>query len=166
MNGPFSKDSDRTSVGQPISVRVWRRYRGGAIGSRRRGIVYGTSRTTEKLAKAKALGIEETITVNELPEQFVQAIEQLTNGAGVNVILDLVGGDYFPANLRAVAPRARIICVGTTAGRKSEIDLGHVLRKRATIIGTVLRARSTAGEGGNDPPLCRPRPATRGPWSR
>jgi NADPH:quinone reductase len=45
--------------------------------------------------------------------------------------------------LQALASRGRLICVGTTAGRKSEIDLGLVLRKRATIVGTVLRARST-----------------------
>jgi len=63
-------------------------------------------------------------------------------GTGVEVILDLVGGAYFPANLRALASRGRLICVGTTAGPKAEIDLGLLLRKRATIIGTVLRARS------------------------
>ncbi len=72
----------------------------------------------------------------------MESVQRLTGGAGVDVILDLVGGAYFSANLEALAARGRLICVGTTAGRKSEIDLGLVLRNRATIIGTVLRARS------------------------
>ena len=105
--------------------------------------VYGTSRTAEKLQQVRALGLDESITVGQSPQEFVERVQKLTGGAGVEVILDLVGGAYFPANLQALATRGRLICVGTTAGRKSEIDLGLVLRKRATIIGTVLRARST-----------------------
>ena len=107
-------------------------------------IVFGTSRTAAKLDQVRALGLDVGITVENGPQQFVDRIQELTHGAGVDVILDLVGGAYFPANLQALAPRGRIVCVGTTAGRKSEVDLGLVLRKRATIIGTVLRARSTA----------------------
>ncbi len=106
-------------------------------------IVYGTSRTAAKLEKVRALGLDETIVVEKSPEQFVKRVRELTGGAGVDVIIDLVGGHYFPANLKALASRGRIICVGTTAGRKAEIDLALVLRTRATIVGTVLRARST-----------------------
>ncbi len=105
-------------------------------------IVYGTSRTAAKLEQVQSLGLDESIVVAGAPDQFVERVAALTNGAGVQVILDLVGGDYFPANLQALALGGRIICVGLTAGRKSEIDLGLVLRKRATIVGTVLRARS------------------------
>lgn len=105
-------------------------------------IVYGTSRAAGKLARVRELGLDEPIAVADAPEAFVEAVERLTNGAGVNVILDLVGGAYFSANLRALAPRGRLVCVGLTAGTKSEIDLGLVLRKRVTIIGTVLRVRS------------------------
>ena len=104
--------------------------------------VYGTSRTSEKLEQIRALGLSEAITVSDSPEQFVERVFDLTGGAGVDVILDLVGGNYFPANLRALATLGRIVSVGTTAGRKSEIDLGLVLRRRATITGTVLRART------------------------
>ncbi len=104
--------------------------------------VYGTSRSEGKLARVRELGLTEGIHVGDSPQQFVETVQQLTDGAGVDVILDLVGGTYFPANLEALATRGRLICVGTTAGRKSEIDLGLVLRKRATIIGTVLRART------------------------
>lgn len=106
--------------------------------------VYGTSRTADKLEQVRALGLDETITVRDTPQQFVERVRELTAKVGVEVILDLVGGDYFPANLQALATRGRIICVGTTAGRKSEIDLGLVLRKRATIVGTALRPRSIA----------------------
>ncbi|MEO6970667.1 MAG: NAD(P)H-quinone oxidoreductase [Chthoniobacterales bacterium] len=105
-------------------------------------IVYGTSRTAAKLEQVRALGLDEGITVSGSPQQFVERIRELTGDRGVDVILDLVGGDYFPANLQALATRGRLICAATSAGRKAEIDLGLALRKRATIIGTVLRARS------------------------
>ena len=58
------------------------------------------------------------------------------------MVLDLVGGKYFPASLLTLAPRGRLICVGTTAGAKSEIEIGLLMKKRASIIGTMLRARS------------------------
>ena len=80
--------------------------------------------------------------VGDTPAKFVEAVRKWTDGAGVDVILDLVGGNYFPANPDALASSGRLICVGTMAGAKSEIDLGLVLRKRATIIGTMLRGRS------------------------
>lgn len=105
-------------------------------------MVYGTSRTAAKLEQVRALGFDEGITVSGSPQQFVERIRELTGDRGVDVILDLVGGDYFPANLQALATRGRLICAATSAGRKAEIDLGLALRKRATIIGTVLRARS------------------------
>ena len=104
--------------------------------------VYGTSRSAVKLAQLRALGLDVAITVSDSPQQFVERVRELTDNAGVDVVLDLVGGAYFPANLQALATRGRIVCVGTTAGRKSEVDLGLVLRKRATIVGTVLRPRS------------------------
>jgi NADPH2:quinone reductase len=105
-------------------------------------MVYGTSRTADKLEQVRALGLDEIITVSDSPQQFVERVRELTANAGVDVVLDLVGGAYFPANLQALATRGRLICVGTTGGRKSEIDLGLVLRKRTTIVGTVLRPRS------------------------
>jgi NADPH2:quinone reductase len=104
--------------------------------------VYGTSRSAGKLEQIRGLGLAESIHVGDSPQEFVESAQRLTSGAGVDVILDLVGGAYFLANLEALAPHGRLICVGTTAGRKSEIDLGLVLRKRVSIIGTVLRTRS------------------------
>jgi NADPH2:quinone reductase len=104
--------------------------------------VYGTSRTTDKLERVRELGLNESVAVGDMPEKFVEAVKKWTKGRGVDVILDLVGGKYFPANLQAVALRGRLISVGTTAGARSDIDLGLLMRKRATIIGTVLRPRS------------------------
>jgi NADPH:quinone reductase len=106
--------------------------------------VYGTSRTADKLQRLHELniGLDKSAAVGSQPANFVEAVQKWTNGAGVDVILDLVGGNYFTANLEALASRGRLICVGTTAGTKSEVDLGLLLRKRATIIGTTLRGRS------------------------
>ena len=106
--------------------------------------VYGTSRTVDKLQRLHELniGLDQSVAVVSQPANFVEAVQKWTNGAGVDVILDLVGGSYFTANLEALASRGRLICVGTTAGTKSEIDLGLLLRKRLTIIGTTLRGRS------------------------
>jgi NADPH:quinone reductase len=107
-------------------------------------IVYGTSRTADKLERIHNmnLGLDASLAVGDTPANFVEAVGKWTAGAGVDVILDLVGGIYFSANLHALASRGRLICVGTMAGAKSEIDIGLLLGKRATIAGTMLRGRS------------------------
>jgi len=107
-------------------------------------IVFGTSRTADKLDRVRDLGLEQAIAVGDTPEKLTKAVHEWTGDRGVDVILDLVGGKYFPANLQALALRGRLICVGTTAGPKSEIDISVLMRKRASIIGTVLRPRSIA----------------------
>lgn len=108
-------------------------------------LVFGTSRTPEKLERVRALGLDEAIVVpGENAEVFADHILEATAGLGVNAILDLVGAPYLAANLKALAPLGRLICVGMTAGAKSEIDLGMLLHKRLKVTGTVLRARSTA----------------------
>src|SRR5437870_1172998 len=106
--------------------------------------VYGTSRTADKLQRIRDLnlGLDASMAVGDSPAKFVEAVQDWTAGAGVDVILDLVGGNYFSANLDALASRGRLVCVGTMAGAKSEIDLGLLLGKRVTIIGTMLRGRS------------------------
>lgn len=109
-------------------------------------IVCGTSRTADKLDRIRELklGMDESVTVGDAPENIVKAVQTWTNSVGVDLILDLVGGVYFPINLEALASRGRLVCVGTTAGPKSEINIGLLMRKRASIIGTVIRARSIA----------------------
>ena len=104
--------------------------------------VFGTSRTEDKLERAKQYGLSGSVAVADAPESFMAAIQEWTNGRGVDVIIDLVGAAYLEANLKALAPLGRIVLVGTTSGAKGTLDLGMMLRKRATMVGTVLRARS------------------------
>jgi putative PIG3 family NAD(P)H quinone oxidoreductase len=103
---------------------------------------YGTSRTNEKLERARSLGLDEAVAVGNDPQVFAAAVREWTKGAGVNVILDLVGGAYLSANLNALAMKGRLMFVGTTAGVSAELNLGIVMSKRLRLRGTVLRARS------------------------
>jgi putative PIG3 family NAD(P)H quinone oxidoreductase len=103
---------------------------------------FGTSRTADKLERAKQFGLDQSVVVGDSPESFVTATQEWTNGRGVNVIIDLVGAIYLEANLKALATLGRMVLVGTTSGAKATLDFGWMLRKRATIVGTVLRTRS------------------------
>jgi putative PIG3 family NAD(P)H quinone oxidoreductase len=103
---------------------------------------YGTSRTADKLERAKEFGLNSSIAVNGDPAAFAEAVGGWTGGAGVNVVLDLVGSAYLQANLRSLATGGRLIFVGTTSGSKAEIDYGVVMSKRLKIMGTSLRTRS------------------------
>ncbi|CDM66363.1 NAD(P)H-quinone oxidoreductase [Pyrinomonas methylaliphatogenes] len=106
------------------------------------GIAYGTARTAEKLDRARSLGLERGCVVADDPRVFVEAIRDWTGGAGIDLILDLVGAAYLSANLEALAPLGRIIFVGTLGGTKASFDIGQVMRKRLRLMGTVLRSRS------------------------
>jgi putative PIG3 family NAD(P)H quinone oxidoreductase len=101
--------------------------------------VIGTSRTAEKLERCREFGLVDAIVPDD--GNFADAVLRMTQGRGVDVILDLVGGKYFTDNLKSLAHRGRIMTVGLTAGRRSEIDLGALLSKRASVIGTTLRGR-------------------------
>jgi putative PIG3 family NAD(P)H quinone oxidoreductase len=103
---------------------------------------FGTARTAEKVEKAKGYGLVDGVVIENDVEAFVPACERWTSGKGIDVTLDLVGGDYLGASIRASAARGRIMLVGTVAGRQSTIPTGMVLGKRLTLRGTVLRARS------------------------
>lgn len=105
-------------------------------------VVYGTSRTPEKLERAREFGLSEALAVGADPSLMAEAVRVWTRGAGVDVILDLVGAKYLSANLDSLALKGRLLFVGTTAGASAEIDFGTVMRKRLKIIGTVLRSRS------------------------
>lgn len=103
---------------------------------------YGTSRTESKLERAKEFGLDEYVAVENEPQRFVESVKEWTDDKGVNVILDLVGGNYFSANLDSLSLKGRLLLVGTTAGAKAELDFSKVMRKRLKIMGTVLRSRS------------------------
>lgn len=104
--------------------------------------VYGTSRTAEKLERAREYGLDEAIAVGDAPERFAEAVRDWTKGVGVNVILDLVGASYLAANLDALTPLGRLMLVGTPGGASATLDFGKVMSKRLRIMGTMLRARS------------------------
>jgi len=101
--------------------------------------VIGTSRTQGKLDRCAAFDLDVPILANE--PTFAEQVIEATDGAGVGVILDLVGGPYFEQNLASLAAKGRLVLVGLTAGRSAQFDLGLALSKRLTVIGTVLRSR-------------------------
>ena len=105
-------------------------------------IAYGTSRTADKLQRAKEFGLTDSVVVANDSSEFTEAVKRWTNDAGVDVILDLVGAKYLKANLESLALKGRLIFVGTTSGAKAEIDYAVVMRKRLRIMGTSLRTRS------------------------
>ena len=101
---------------------------------------FGTSRSAEKLGRAVPLGLD--VAIDSSREDFAEVVRRETGGRGVDVALDLVGGPALEGNLRALALRGRMIIVGLTAGRSAQLDMGLVLNKRLTIVGTALRSRS------------------------
>jgi putative PIG3 family NAD(P)H quinone oxidoreductase len=107
------------------------------------GAVYGTARTAEKVERAREFGMDEGVVVSNDPRAFAEAVRAWTKGAGVNVLLDLVGASYLDANLDALAPYGRMLLVGTLGGASASLDFRRVMGKRLRITGTVLRARST-----------------------
>jgi NADPH2:quinone reductase len=107
------------------------------------GAVYGTARTAEKIERAREFGMDRGLVVGDDPHEFAVAAQGWTKSAGVNVVLDLVGASYLDASLEALAPRGRLLLVGTLGGVSASLNFRHVMGKRLRIIGTVLRARST-----------------------
>ncbi|HJZ80518.1 MAG TPA: NAD(P)H-quinone oxidoreductase [Pyrinomonadaceae bacterium] len=103
---------------------------------------YGTSRTANKLERAKEFGLVSSVVVDGDPMRFAEAAQDWTNDAGMNVVLDLVGAAYLKANLKSLATRGRLIFVGTTSGSKAEIDYSIAMSRRLHIMGTSLRTRS------------------------
>ncbi|MFW6078995.1 MAG: NAD(P)H-quinone oxidoreductase [Gemmatimonadota bacterium] len=100
----------------------------------------GTSRTPEKLRRAvDAFGLD--VAIDTADDEFADAVRDAAGGEGVHAILDLVGGGYLAANIDSLATLGRMVVVGLVSGRSAEIDLGAVLRKRLTIVGTALRSR-------------------------
>ena len=99
----------------------------------------GTSRSAAKLKRAKQLGLEMGIDASR--EDWVSQIEKSIGVDRIHAILDLVGAPYLDANLRLLGLRGRMVVVGLTAGAQGQLNMGVLLRKRLTMVGTVLRAR-------------------------
>lgn len=109
-----------------------------ALGSR----VFTTVGGGEKVQPCLDLGAERVINYRE--EDFVQVIKEVTNNQGVDVILDMVGGDYVQRNLSALAVEGRLVFIAFLRGAKVELNLAPVMMKRLTITGSTLRARPVA----------------------
>lgn len=102
--------------------------------------VIGTASTAAKLSAAAELGASDGI--NYAHEDFVERVHALTDGRGVDVILDVVGGSYLQRNLDALAPDGRLVIIGLQDGTRAEVSLRQVMSRRLTITGSTLRARS------------------------
>jgi len=106
---------------------------------------FATAGSPDKCAACVALGAERAIDYRR--EDFVAAVLEATGGRGVDVILDMVGGDYTPRNLECLAIEGRLVQIAFLHGPKSELSLLPVLQKRLTITGSALRPRSVEEKG-------------------
>lgn len=105
-----------------------------ALGAR----VLAAGRDPDRLGELRALGADATLRLGpDLPAEARAA----TGGRGVDLVMDLVGGDHLPEHLAALAPRGRLVLVGLMAGSRATLDLGPVLQRRLTLRGSVLRSR-------------------------
>lgn len=107
-----------------------------AMGAR----VFATAGSDEKCAKCLGLGAEVAINYNE--EDYVEVVKAATNGRGVDLILDMVGGPYIARNIRALALDGRLAMIAFLGGPKAEINFAQIMAKRITVTGSTLRPRS------------------------
>jgi len=103
--------------------------------------VFATAGSDEKCRKCEALGAERGI--NYRSEDFVAVVKELTEGKGVDVILDMVGGDYVAREINCLADDGRLAIIALLGGTKAALDLAQLLRRRLTVTGSTLRPRSS-----------------------
>ncbi|MGZ4447277.1 MAG: zinc-binding dehydrogenase, partial [Nocardioides sp.] len=103
--------------------------------------VFTTGGTADKLAACAALGAD--VTINYRDEDFVEVVRQVTDGRGVDVILDNMGAKYLGRNVESLALEGRRGIIGMQGGTKAELDINALRRKRGAVIATSLRARPT-----------------------
>ncbi len=101
-----------------------------------------TAGSADKLARCAELGAD--VLVNYRDEDFVEVVRAATASRGADVILDNMGAQYLARNVEALAPNGRLLVIGLQGGTRAELDLGSLLRKRAAVIATSLRARPAA----------------------
>lgn len=107
--------------------------------------VFATAGTAEKCAACERLGADHAVNYRE--EDFVAAVKRLTEGRGVDVILDMVAGSYLPRELDALADGGRLVVIATLGGSKAEVDAAALMRRRLTLTGSTLRPRPVAFKG-------------------
>ncbi|WP_345797443.1 NAD(P)H-quinone oxidoreductase [Castellaniella sp. MT123] len=104
--------------------------------------VYATAGSDERVQAIEALGC--THGINYRTQDFVEEIRTLTDGRGVDVILDMVAGDYLPRNIETLADDGRLVIIAQLGGRRGTLDCREVMRRRLTVTGSTLRARPVA----------------------
>ncbi|MBL4806681.1 MAG: NAD(P)H-quinone oxidoreductase [Rhodobacteraceae bacterium] len=102
--------------------------------------VFATTGSAEKCAVCEDLGAERAI--NYKDEDFVAVTKDLTKGRGLNLILDMVGGDYIARNIRALGPDGRLVMIAFLNGPKAELNFAQIMMKRLTVTGATLRPQS------------------------
>jgi len=100
--------------------------------------VFGTSRTPEKLERARALGLEVALS----HQDFAATVNRLTGGNGVHVVLDFIGAAYMAQNLEALGMWGRMIFLATMGGAQANVNLGMLMGKRISMRGVTLRTRT------------------------
>jgi NADPH2:quinone reductase len=107
--------------------------------------VFATAGTADKCAACEELGADRAINYRE--EDFAAAVKRLTDGRGVDVILDMVAGSYLPRELDTLADGGRLVVIANLGGSKAEIDASALMRRRLTLTGSTLRPRPAAFKG-------------------
>ena len=107
--------------------------------------VFATAGSDERCRACEALGAERAI--NYRSEDFVEIVREATGGRGVDVVLDMVGGDYIARDLKALAMEGRLVFIAFLGGSRADIDFLPVMMKRLTVTGSTLRARSVEQKG-------------------
>lgn len=101
--------------------------------------VFATAGSEDKVRACEQLGAEKGI--NYKTEDFAEVVKTLTQGRGVDVVLDMVGGDYVNREIKCLADDGRIVIIALLGGAKGQIDMGQILRRRLTVTGSTLRPR-------------------------
>src|SRR5690606_25282581 len=99
----------------------------------------------EKLAQAATLGLD--VGVNYREQDFAEEVLKATGGRGVDVILDVIGADYWDRNMKSLAQKGRIVLVGLMGGNSTNANIGARLQQRAPVRGTTLRGRPIEEKG-------------------
>ena len=107
--------------------------------------VFATAGNDDKCAACRKLGAE--VAINYRTQDFAEEVKMATGGKGVDVILDMVGGDYVPRELKCLAEEGRLVMIAFLRGPKTELDLGELMRRRLTITGSTLRPRPVEFKG-------------------
>ena len=108
--------------------------------------VFATAGSSKKCSVCKDLGAE--LAINYREDDFVGAVKDATDGRGVDLILDMVGGSYIARNISSLAIGGRLVQIAFLAGARAEINFAHIMTRRLTVTGSTLRPQSNLAKAG------------------